>query len=102
MLMSGIYITIPCVLRQYLASTQVFRCVWRQTARIGPLRIDLPTERGSDQALDVFRSRDRRLFQRLAVRHRHLRAAQATHRCVEVVERFLLNARGELGGDAVR
>src|ERR1700686_4600053 len=53
-------------------------------------------------ALDVFAGWDRRFLEGQAVRHRHLRAAQAPDRGVEVVEAPLLDAGRDLSCDAVR
>src|SRR5579859_4016086 len=56
----------------------------------------------ADQSLDILGRRDRRLLEREAVRHGHLRAAEPEHRRVEVVEAALLDAGGQLGGDPER
>src|SRR5260370_30033202 len=60
----------------------------------------LPADHLSRQLLDVLAGRDRRLLEGQAVGHRHLRAAQPSDGCVQVVEAPLLHARGDLGGDA--
>src|SRR6266702_5420894 len=59
-------------------------------------------KRRADDALDVLRGRDRGLLQRHAVRHRHLRATEAPHRRVEIVEAPLLHPRADLRRHAVR
>src|SRR5260370_4529276 len=56
-----------------------------------------PAHRLADQPLDVLGRRDRRLLERQAVRHRHLRAAQPQDRRVQAVEAALLDARRQLG-----
>src|SRR5260370_36073451 len=62
----------------------------------------LPADHLSGQLLDVLAGRDRRLLERQAVRHRHLRAAEPSDRGVQVVEAALLPACGDLGPDAIR
>src|SRR6202022_2023372 len=54
------------------------------------------------ELLDVLAGRDRRLLERQAVWHRHLRAAQPADRRVQVVEAPLLHAGGDLCRDSVR
>src|ERR1700730_5720835 len=53
------------------------------------------------ELLDVLAGRDRRLLERQAVWHRHLRAAQPADRRVQVVETPLLHAGRDLGRDPV-
>src|SRR5207249_11488941 len=76
---------------------------WGKTARLSPIvftsGMGLPADGLAHQPLDVLRRRDRRLLEREAVRHGHLRAAESQDRRVEVVEAALLDARGQLGGD---
>src|SRR6266446_9548329 len=62
----------------------------------------LPADHLSGHFLDIFAGWDRRLLERQAVWHRHLRAAQPSDRGVQVVEAALLHARGDLGRDAIR
>src|SRR5438067_13223981 len=64
--------------------------------------IGLLAQRDAHQTLDVLRRRDRGLLQRQAVRHRHLRAAQAADRSVQVVEASLLHPGRDLRADPVR
>src|SRR3984893_10571471 len=61
-----------------------------------------PADHLAGQLLDVLARRDRRLLEWEAIRHRHLGAAQAPNRRVQVVEASLLHAGGDLGGHPVR
>src|SRR6202171_2870521 len=63
--------------------------------------IGLLSDHGADELLDVLAGGDRCLFERQAVRHRHLRAAQAPHRRVQVVEAALRHAGRDLGRHTV-
>src|SRR6266851_7918297 len=60
-----------------------------------------PADHLACQLLDVLAGGDRRLLQRKAVRHGHLRAAQPANGSVEVVEATLLHARRDLGSHAI-
>src|SRR5438445_2405862 len=62
----------------------------------------LPAHHLARQLLDVLARGDGRLLEGQAVRHGHLRAAQAANRGVEVVEGTLLDPGGDLGGHPVR
>src|SRR5712692_9955455 len=62
----------------------------------------LPANDLARQLLDVLACRDRRLLERQAVRHRHLSAAQAPDRSVQIVEAPLLHPSRDFRGHAVR
>src|ERR1700674_2172886 len=72
------------------------------TSAIGFSSIGFSPNNPARHPLDVLAGRNRRLFERQAVRHRDLRAAQPENRRVEVVEAPLLHARRDLGGDPIR
>src|SRR3954466_7643278 len=60
------------------------------------IRLEVP-ERREHRLDDVLLVRERRLLQRLRVRHRNVRPGHPLHGRVEVVERLLLDQRREVG-----
>src|SRR3954452_9143380 len=61
----------------------------------------LEVSEGCDRRLhDVLLVRERCLLERLRVGHQDVGAGHAGHRCVEVVERLLLDQRGQVRANA--
>src|SRR5229473_316432 len=86
----------------FFHSTMVPSSIVSESFGIFTSGIALLSDHGADELLDVLARGDGRLLQRQAVRHRHLGAAQAAHRGVQVVEASLLHAGRQLSGDSVR